>query len=116
MQEIKRVIPFSWYETRLNFVPQRLVQNKTSELALITIMRHILVKNEYSCWLETLERLSYRDILLSSSKVGNTSDYVGYEIFTGVTMKNAVFWDVAPGRSYEINRRFGVTYRLLSLL
>jgi hypothetical protein len=27
-------------------------------------------------------------------------------------MKNAVFWDVAPCRSCEINRRFGGTYRL----
>jgi hypothetical protein len=27
-------------------------------------------------------------------------------------MKNAVFWDVAPCRSCEMNRRFGGTYRL----
>jgi hypothetical protein len=27
-------------------------------------------------------------------------------------MKNAVFWDVAPCRSCELNRRFGGTYRL----
>jgi hypothetical protein len=36
---------------------------------------------------------------------------VRFEIFTEVTMKNAVFWDVAPCR-YCINRRFGRTYRL----
>jgi hypothetical protein len=27
-------------------------------------------------------------------------------------MKNAVFWDVAQCRSFEMNRRFGGTYRL----
>jgi hypothetical protein len=34
-----------------------------------------------------------------------------FEVFTAVTMKNAVFWDVAPCRSC-VNRRFGGTYRL----
>jgi hypothetical protein len=33
------------------------------------------------------------------------------EIFTAVTMKNAVFWYVAPCSSC-VNRRFGGTYRL----
>jgi hypothetical protein len=36
---------------------------------------------------------------------------VRFEVFTEVTMKNAVFWDVAPCRSC-VNRRFGGTYRL----
>jgi hypothetical protein len=34
-----------------------------------------------------------------------------FEVFTAVTMKNAVFWDVAPCRSC-VNRRFGGTYLL----
>jgi hypothetical protein len=34
-----------------------------------------------------------------------------FEVFTAVTMKNAVFWDVAPCRSC-VNRRFGGTYSL----
>jgi hypothetical protein len=34
--------------------------------------------------------------------------YVRFEIFTAVTMKNAVFWGVAPCRIC-MNRRFGVT-------
>jgi hypothetical protein len=34
---------------------------------------------------------------------------VGFEVFTAVTMKNAVIWDVAPCRSCEINWRFGRT-------
>jgi hypothetical protein len=36
---------------------------------------------------------------------------VRFEIFTVVTMKNAVFWDVAPCRSC-VNRLFEGTYRL----
>jgi hypothetical protein len=38
-------------------------------------------------------------------------NYVRFEVFTAVTMKNAVFWDVAPCRS-GVTRRFGGTYRL----
>jgi hypothetical protein len=38
-------------------------------------------------------------------------DFVRFEVFTAVTMKNAVFWDVAPYR-YCINRRLGRKYRL----
>jgi hypothetical protein len=38
--------------------------------------------------------------------------YVRFLLFTAVTMKNAVFWDVAPCGSCK-NRRFGGTWRLL---
>jgi hypothetical protein len=37
--------------------------------------------------------------------------YVRFELFTAVTMKNAVFWDVAPCRSY-VSRHFWGTYCL----
>jgi hypothetical protein len=37
--------------------------------------------------------------------------YVRFEVFTAVTIKKAVFWDVAPCRN-GVNRRFGGTYRL----
>jgi hypothetical protein len=36
---------------------------------------------------------------------------VRFEVFTAVTMKNVVFWDVALCRSC-VNRRFGGKYRL----
>jgi hypothetical protein len=36
---------------------------------------------------------------------------VGFEVFMAATMKNAVFWDVAPC-GFIINRRFGGTFRL----
>jgi hypothetical protein len=38
-------------------------------------------------------------------------NYVRFEAFTAVTMRNAVFCDVAPCISC-LNRRFGGTYRL----
>jgi hypothetical protein len=34
--------------------------------------------------------------------------FVGFKVFTAVTMKNAIFWDVARCRSC-VNRRFGGT-------
>jgi hypothetical protein len=37
--------------------------------------------------------------------------YVEAEVFTAVTMKNAVFWDVASRRYFKLNPRFGA-YRL----
>jgi hypothetical protein len=36
---------------------------------------------------------------------------VGFEVFTAVTMKIAVFCDVVPCRSCELNRHFGGTFR-----
>jgi hypothetical protein len=42
---------------------------------------------------------------------GNMYNNVRFEIYTAVTMKNAVLWDVAPCRSC-VNRLFGGTYRL----
>jgi hypothetical protein len=40
--------------------------------------------------------------------------YVKFKGFKAVTMKNAVFWDVAPCGSC-VNRRFGGMYRRLNL-
>jgi hypothetical protein len=37
---------------------------------------------------------------------------VRFEVFTAVTMKNGVFWDITPC-GYCKNRRFGGTWRLL---
>jgi hypothetical protein len=37
---------------------------------------------------------------------------VGFEVFTAATMKNAVFWGVAPCRCDRLNRHFGGSYRL----
>jgi hypothetical protein len=38
-------------------------------------------------------------------------NYVGFEVFTAVTMKKAVIWNVTPCGSCN-NRRFGGTQRL----
>jgi hypothetical protein len=37
--------------------------------------------------------------------------YVRFEVFTALTMKNVIFWNVMPCRSC-VNRRFGGTYGL----
>jgi hypothetical protein len=36
------------------------------------------------------------------------NEYLRFEVFPAVTMKKAVFWDVAPCRC--VNQRFGGTY------
>jgi hypothetical protein len=54
----------------------------------------------------TWDRISSNMTLISI-----TTTLVRFEVFTGVTMKNAVFWDMAPCSSC-VNRRFGGTYRL----
>jgi hypothetical protein len=41
----------------------------------------------------------------------NNQIYIRFEIFTAVTMKNAVFWDMSQCRSC-VNRRFGGMYSL----
>jgi hypothetical protein len=42
----------------------------------------------------------------------NSKYTVRFEVFTAVTMKNGVFWDVTPCGSCK-DRRFGGTWRLL---
>jgi hypothetical protein len=40
--------------------------------------------------------------------VGTENPHVRFEVFTAVTMKNVIFWDVTPCGSCK-NRRFGGT-------
>jgi hypothetical protein len=47
---------------------------------------------------------------LSSQNFGNNLIDVGFEVFTAVTMKNAILWDVEPC-GFNINSRFGGTCR-----
>jgi hypothetical protein len=41
-----------------------------------------------------------------------TKKYTEFEVFTALTMRSVVFWDVAPCESCK-NRNFVETYRLL---
>jgi hypothetical protein len=43
---------------------------------------------------------------LSSDKVKEHNPDVRFKVFTAVTMKNSVFWDVTPSGPCK-NRRFG---------
>jgi hypothetical protein len=49
--------------------------------------------------------------LVAANSARFFQNFVRFEAFTAVTMKNVVFWDVAPCISC-VNRRFGGTYRL----
>jgi hypothetical protein len=53
----------------------------------------------------------HRKHITSSLQSSAVQCCVRFEVFTAVTTKNAVFWDVTPGGSCK-NRRFGGTYRL----
>jgi hypothetical protein len=59
--------------------------------------------------LQCCQDTDYRTVLTVLSVIKLSC--VRFEVFTAVTMKIAVFWDVAPCRSY-VNRRFGGTYCL----
>jgi hypothetical protein len=54
-----------------------------------------------------IERIKKRSLTFQMPSV-----YVRFEVFTAVTMKNGVFWNVTPCGSCK-NRRFGGTWRLL---
>jgi hypothetical protein len=55
--------------------------------------------------------VSAADPLLVNQKE-KINTFVRFEVFTVVTMKNGVFWDVTPCGSCK-NGRFGVTWRLI---
>jgi hypothetical protein len=63
----------------------------------------------------TLKCIMFDCMALCSSlnyHVKTTCDFVRSEVFTAVTMKNCVFWDVSPCGSCK-NRHFGGTQRIL---
>jgi hypothetical protein len=37
----------------------------------------------------------------------NNSENVGFEVFTAVVMKSAIFWDITPGSPFKVKRYFG---------
>jgi hypothetical protein len=59
----------------------------------------------------SLNNLSLSIHNMSLSMYKDNRYNVKFEVFTAVSMKNAVFWDVAPCRSC-VNRCFGGMYRL----
>jgi hypothetical protein len=61
----------------------------------------------YSHWIHWWLYISLWGICLNGTNVV----LVRFEVFTPVTMKNAVFWDMTPHRSH-VNRRSGGMYNL----
>jgi hypothetical protein len=60
---------------------------------------------------KTSDTQTWKKHLFLDTSCTNTDTIVRFEVFMAVTMKNAVFWDVATCR-FCVNRRFGGTYRL----
>jgi hypothetical protein len=58
-----------------------------------------------------MQRVIWRKLMNYTIRLNNKLTFVRFEVFTAATMKNAIFWDVAPCRS-SVNRRFRGTYRL----
>jgi hypothetical protein len=82
----------------------------------ITIFRYLLIFAEpllyRSRFLPPCQKIYNQSQSIKCTKsFKTTSKIVWFEVFTAVTMKNVVFRDVAPCRSY-VNRRFGGTYHL----
>jgi hypothetical protein len=90
-----------------------------------TVFSQLLAINSFvvdrllgSCWLQSDSPNCYMNVLyrymllslvtLKDVQVPKTVTYVRLEVFTAVTMKNGVFWDVTPCGSCK-NRRFGGT-------
>jgi hypothetical protein len=91
---------FTWYvcqKDRLGRTELRTKVTKRTELSHMYIS--LVTFNIELFW----NKHSFREQM---RKTENTD--VRFEVFTAVTMKNAVLWDVAPCR-YCVNRRFGGT-------
>jgi hypothetical protein len=59
----------------------------------------------YESVANTESHFEFRQMFRYYSENGHI--FVGFEVFTAVTMKIAVFWGVAPCRRGRLNRRFG---------
>jgi hypothetical protein len=70
------------------------------------LLEHVLTCEQHFLFLIFWSGLSY--VRINCNQI---SDYLGFEVFTVVTMKNAIFWDVAPCR-FCVNQHFGGMYRL----
>jgi hypothetical protein len=60
------------------------------------------------CELEVSQTVSRHSTKADCFAAQYCNDFVRFEVFTAVIMKNGVFWDVTPCGSYK-NRRFGGT-------
>jgi hypothetical protein len=66
----------------------------------------------YYARVKTVLRPEFRNKIYSTEDWFRLPFYLRFEVFTAVTMKNGVLWDVTPCGSCK-NRRFRGTWRLL---
>jgi hypothetical protein len=81
-------------KSRLSFHP--LVEGESNELNFL---------HQFS-----LRQPTKRFLIVERDFCSDKKTFVRFEVFTAVSMKKVVFWDVALCRSW-VNRRFGGTYR-----
>jgi hypothetical protein len=83
-----------------------------TSLIHFTLMTKAIQSSETSVLTRATRRHIAEDGILHSHRRENIKSYILwsilFEVFTAVTMKNGVFWDVTPRVSCE-NRRFGGT-------
>jgi hypothetical protein len=110
----------SWdrFHTNLEFVAFLLTDPCPINMR-IAIARHAIEVNQKIAQKISVQYLYFFETKLPNMqfwfvKSGSSirTDYVRFDVFTAVTMKNGVFWDVMPCCSCK-NRRFGVTWRFL---
>jgi hypothetical protein len=72
---------------------------------------HVIKYGQKYKWLSRVsvrKQFAGKELSRFDNKCGNIFHVVRFEVFTTVTMKNGVFWDVTPF-GFCKNRRFGGT-------
>jgi hypothetical protein len=78
------------------------------QIKLFSTLPLIFFPNSASIYVYIADNFNFFAYIRNNKEIGS----VRFEVFTAVTMKNGVFWDIKPCGSCK-NRRFGGTWRLL---
>jgi hypothetical protein len=112
---VRTSIAVPWFAgVQQRFMPSRNSKYQLHGAGLVLRRRWLLSYSRMSQYF-TVTPLPLVSVPNQMNSVLNTPSYLSianrFEVFTAVTMKNAVFWDVTPLATCK-NRRFGRMYRL----